>query len=186
VQQPAKSISPTHPCVNGKRRPLEIFLLRCLKLQRTVRPLAVVMTNVDPEDALEVASGQDEQPVQALGPHRSDPSFAEGVGPRCPDGGADHLQALGYERVIERTTELGVAVVDEKPERLCPLVEAEGEVPRLLGNPGAVGVGGATGEMDPPCRELLVFIELHSALVRKSSIVLARVMNPQSPGRSLG
>jgi hypothetical protein len=32
VQQPAKSISPTHPCINGKRRPLELSLLRCLKL----------------------------------------------------------------------------------------------------------------------------------------------------------
>jgi hypothetical protein len=63
VQQPAKSISPTHPCINGKRRPRELFLLRCLKLPRAVRPLAVVMMNVDPEDVLEVAPGADEQPV---------------------------------------------------------------------------------------------------------------------------
>jgi hypothetical protein len=44
-----------------------------------VRSLAVVMTNVDPEDVLEVASGEDEQPVQALRPHGSDPSLTDGV-----------------------------------------------------------------------------------------------------------
>jgi hypothetical protein len=46
------------------RRFLELFPLGCLKLQRTVRSLSVVMTNVDPEDLLEVASGEDEQPVK--------------------------------------------------------------------------------------------------------------------------
>jgi ribonuclease HI len=37
VQQPAKSISPTYRCVNGTRRTCELLLLRCSKLQRTVR-----------------------------------------------------------------------------------------------------------------------------------------------------
>jgi hypothetical protein len=74
VQQSAKSISPTHPCVSGKRRPRELFLLPCLELQRTVRSQAVVMRNVDREDVLGVASGEDEQPVQALRAHGSDPS----------------------------------------------------------------------------------------------------------------
>jgi hypothetical protein len=44
--------------------------------------------------------------------------------------------------------------MDEKPQRLCSFVEVEGEIPRLLGNPRSVGVGGAAGEMDAPCREL--------------------------------
>jgi hypothetical protein len=68
------------------------------------------MTNVDPEDVLEVASGEDEQPVQALRPHGPDPSLADGVGTRRPDGSANHLQALGRKHLIERTAELGVAV----------------------------------------------------------------------------
>ncbi len=53
-----------------------------------------------------------------------------------------------------KTAELGVAVMDEKPERLCSFVEVESEVSRLLHHPGSVGVGGATGEMDASCREL--------------------------------
>jgi hypothetical protein len=154
VQQPAKSISPTHRCVNRKRRPLELFLLWCLKLQNTVRSLSVVMMNVDLEDAPEVASGVDEQPVQALRPHGSDPSLTDSVGTRRPDGSTDHLRSVACKNLIEGTTEFVVAVMDEKPQQLCPLVEVEGEVPRLLGNPGSVGVGGATGEMDAPCGEL--------------------------------
>jgi hypothetical protein len=114
VQQPAKSISPTHLCVNGKWCFFELSSLRWLELQRTGRSLSVVMANVDLEDALEVATGEDEQPVQALGPNGSDPSLAESVGARCPDGSADHLEPFACEHVIERTAELGVAVVDEE------------------------------------------------------------------------
>ena len=154
VQQPAKSISPTHPCVNGKRCFLELFSLRWLKLQRPVRSLPVVMANVDLEDALEVATGEDEQPVQALGPDGSDPSLTERVGTRCPDGSADHVEPLGCEHVIERTAELGVKVMDEKPQRLFSFVEVEREVPRLLDHPSAVRGGRATGEVDTPGGEL--------------------------------
>jgi hypothetical protein len=140
VQQPAESISPTHRCINGKSRPFELVLLRCVKLQRAVRSLSVVMTNVDAEDALEVASGEYEQPVQAFRSHGSDPALAHGVGTRRPDGGANHPQMLSRKYLIERPAELGVAVVDEKPERMCSLVEVEGEVPRLLGNQAPSGM----------------------------------------------
>jgi hypothetical protein len=125
------------PCVNGERRPLELFLFRCLKLQRTVRAMAVVMADVDLEDALEVATGEDRQPVQALGPDRSDPSLAEGVDTRCPDGSADDLEPLDHEHLIERTAELGVAVMDEKPQRIFSFVEVKREVSRLLGHPSS-------------------------------------------------
>src|SRR5918996_198939 len=99
------------------------------------------MANVDLEDALEVAAGEDEQPVQALGPNGSDPSLADSVGARCPDGSADHFEPFACEHVIERTAEFGVAVVDEKPQRLFPFVEVERKVPRLLEHPNAVGGG---------------------------------------------
>ena len=86
--------------------------------------------------------------VQAFRPHGSDPSLIDGIGMRRPDGSANHQQALSRKHLIEGTAELCVSVVDEKPERLCPLVEVEGEVSCLLDAPGAVGVSGATGEMD--------------------------------------
>jgi hypothetical protein len=52
VQQPTKSISPTHACAIETRCLLELFLLGCLKLQGAERSLSVVVINVDPEDVL--------------------------------------------------------------------------------------------------------------------------------------
>jgi hypothetical protein len=104
-----------------ERRPLEPFLLRCLKLQRTARAMAVVMADVDIEDALEVATREDRQQSRPLGPDRSNPSLAEGVGTRRPDGVGTDLEPLDYEHLTERTAELGVAVMDAKPQRIfCP------------------------------------------------------------------
>jgi hypothetical protein len=77
------------------------------------------MANVDPEDVLEMAWGKDEQPVKALRPDDSDPSLAEGVGTRCLHWSADHLELFGRKHLIERTAELAVAVMDQKPERPC-------------------------------------------------------------------
>jgi hypothetical protein len=40
-----------------------------------VRTVGVVVLDIDPEDLLEVAAPDDQQPVQALGPHRPDPAL---------------------------------------------------------------------------------------------------------------
>ena len=47
---------------------------------------------------------------------------------------------------------LGVSVAQEEPNARQPLVD--GEVPRLLGDPGGVGVLGHAGQTNPPRREL--------------------------------
>ena len=47
-----------------------------------MRPLAVVVVDVDAEDAFEVAPIQDQQPVQALGAHGSDEALRDRVGER--------------------------------------------------------------------------------------------------------
>jgi hypothetical protein len=82
-EQSAKSTLPTHPCVSGKRRPREVFLLRCLELQRTVRSQAVVMTNVDREDVLgwrlEKMSSQSRHSVLTVRIHRSQMALARGA-----------------------------------------------------------------------------------------------------------
>jgi hypothetical protein len=114
VQQSAESISPTHRCINGKSRPSELVLLRCVKLQCAVRSLSVVMTDVDAEDALEVASGEYEQPVQAFS-HGSDPALAHGVGTRGPDGGANHPQVLSYRRSHTRSCTDAIEAFYERP-----------------------------------------------------------------------
>jgi hypothetical protein len=40
-----------------------------LQPECAVRPVAVVMLDVDPQDLVKVVAPEDQQPVQALGPH---------------------------------------------------------------------------------------------------------------------
>jgi hypothetical protein len=44
--------------------------VRRLELQRPVRPVPVVVLDIDSQDLLEAPATHDEQPVKALGPHR--------------------------------------------------------------------------------------------------------------------
>ena len=48
--------------------------------------MLVVMTNVDPEDAFEVPSVHDQDPVETFATDGADPPFDEGVRPRCVYG----------------------------------------------------------------------------------------------------
>jgi hypothetical protein len=53
--------------------------VRRLKAKRPVRPMGVVVLNVDSEHVLEVAASEDQQPVQALSAHRPDPALSVSV-----------------------------------------------------------------------------------------------------------
>jgi hypothetical protein len=53
--------------------------IRRLQPERPVRMVDVVVLDIDPQDLLEVAAPDDQQPVQALGAHRPDPTFRMGV-----------------------------------------------------------------------------------------------------------
>ena len=50
-----------------------------LGLERAVRPFAVVVVDIDVEDALEVAATEDQQPVKTLGSYGADEAFGDRV-----------------------------------------------------------------------------------------------------------
>ena len=72
------------------------------------------MLDVLGEHDFEVASPEDEHPVQALAPNRADESLGDGVGPRRPDGRLDDPAALCGEDRVEGRGELGVSVPDKE------------------------------------------------------------------------
>src|SRR5450759_4963702 len=115
--------------------------LRRLERERAVRPVPVVVTDVDAEDVVEVASVQDQNPVEAVATERSDPALGVGVSVRGPDGGGDDPDALAAKDGIEVEGELTVAVADEILEPTLSVVELHHEVARLLRYPAAVRVG---------------------------------------------
>src|SRR5665647_3021252 len=89
--------------------------------------MLVVMTDVDPEDAFEVPSIHDQDPVETFATYGADPPLDERVRARRPHRCADRPDAVGAEHLIEPSCELAVAVVDlslihiSEPTRRTPI-----------------------------------------------------------------
>ena len=85
-----------------------------LELQRPMRPVPVVVLDVESQDLLQVPATHDEQPVQALGPHRPDPALGVGVGVGCLQRRQHHLGALRPEHVVEPAAERRVTIANKE------------------------------------------------------------------------
>src|SRR5512133_3045643 len=110
------------------------------------------MDRVAAEYVLEVAAADYQQPVETLGADAADEALRVGVCLGCTDRRVDHLESFAAEDLVEGSTELAVAVVDQEPH---PLEQAgEAEVPRLLGDPVAGRVGRAARQVDASAVEL--------------------------------
>jgi len=92
-----------------------------------------------------VTATNDQQPVKALGTDGAHPTLRICVGVGCLPGCQQHFGALRAEYVVEPTAELPVTVADEEAHRPALLAEHHEQVAGLLGDPGAVGVGGHPG-----------------------------------------
>ena len=94
--------------------------------------MLVVVADVGREHSFEVASVDDQDPVEALAAYGADPPFGERVGAGCPYRCADDPDAVGAEHLVEPSCELAVAVVDQGPDWVDERLD---QVPRLLGRP---------------------------------------------------
>jgi hypothetical protein len=119
-----------------------------------VWPVAVVVVGEDAEDALEVASVHDQEPVEAFGPDGADEALGGRVRLRRSHRRLDDLDAFAGEDGVEVAGELAVAVADQEAKRSWSLLERPGELARLLGDPRSGRVGGAAGEIDAPATQL--------------------------------
>jgi hypothetical protein len=88
-----------------------------------VRPVGVVVVDVDAQNALKLLAAADQEPVEAVAADGADPAFGERVCFRCAKRGADDLDAFASEDVVEDATELAVAVVDQEAGRCRSLGE---------------------------------------------------------------
>jgi hypothetical protein len=111
-----------------------------------MRPLGVVVIDVDVEHAFEVATVEDQQPVEALGTYGSDEAFGDRVRLGRPDGCLHDPDPFAPEHLVERSGVLAVAVADQEAGSLEETGEAQ--IASLLGDPAAVRVGRATREPD--------------------------------------
>ena len=70
-----------------------------------MRSVEVVVVDVLADHTFEMATTEDEHPVEALTTNGSDEPLCEGVGTRCSNGCADNPDALGAENLIEAGSE---------------------------------------------------------------------------------
>ena len=86
-----------------------------------MRPVGVVVIDIDAQDTLELPAAADQEPVEAVAADGADPAFGERVCLGRAKRGADDLDAFGSEDLVEGAAELAVAVVDQEPGR-CRLL----------------------------------------------------------------
>ena len=101
------------------------------KFKCTMWPLAVVVIDVDAERVLEVASVEDQQPVQALRTDCSDEAFRDGVRLRRSHRSLHDPDAFAAEDLVEGAAVLAVAVADQEAD--ARFGEVKTEVACLLG-----------------------------------------------------
>src|SRR6266536_2174161 len=104
---------------------------------------AVVVTDVDAEDVVELAAADDQHSVEALAANSAHPALHESVCVRCLERCADDIDVLAREEGVEGARELGVAVMDQEPQLSIAVVELHEQVARLLQHPGGVRLAGA-------------------------------------------
>jgi hypothetical protein len=113
-----------------------------------VRPLIVVVPQVLVEHPLKMTPTPGQHPVQALGADGADPSLRGRVRPGSLHGRQQHLGTLGADTSSKLRQNFASRSCSSKAHLAPPLPEPEQQVAGLLGNPGAVRVGGHTAQMD--------------------------------------
>jgi hypothetical protein len=119
-----------------------------------MRPVTVVMIDVDAEHLLELSPADDQDPVETVTSDGADPALGKGVRFRGLEGCADHFNTLAAEDLVEALRELAVSIVDEEADRCRALRERPGELTGLLNCPRSARVCGATGQMHAPASQL--------------------------------
>ena len=91
------------------------------------------MVHLDADDALEMTSVEDQQPVETLRTDRSDEAFRDRVRLGRPDGCFHDPNLFAAEHFVERAGVLAVSVADQEAGSLKQPGEAQ--IPGLLGDP---------------------------------------------------
>src|SRR2546425_10246238 len=119
-----------------------------------MRAMGVVVRDEEVQAAFKRRTAEDQDPIEAFAPQRSDEALGVRVGPRRPNRRSDDLDALASEDLVEHAGELCVAIVDQEPSRGGSLGERPPKLAGLLGDPERVRAGGHAGQVDPARRYL--------------------------------
>jgi hypothetical protein len=102
-------------------------------------PMAVVVLYVLVNHSSEMATTEDEHPVQTFTPDSANEALSEGVCPGRSDRSSDCPDAIGTEDLVEAGRELGVAIANQEFDRPGTLGELIGQIPSLLDHHAPLG-----------------------------------------------
>jgi len=111
--------------------------------------MSVVVVDEFAEHFLELATVEDEHPVEALPTDSADKTLGEGVGPWRSDRRANDPYAVCMEDLVEAGRELGVSVTDEEPDRAGLFGQDDAQIAGLLDHPLSNGAGRDSRHVDP-------------------------------------
>jgi hypothetical protein len=86
-------------------------------------PVRVVVVDVGAQDTLKLPATADQEPIETVAADGADPAFGERVCLRGAKRGADDLDALASEDLVEDAAEFTVTVADQEPGRCRSLRE---------------------------------------------------------------
>ena len=66
-----------------------------------MRPMRVVVVDVDAKDTFKLSAAADQEPVEAVAADGAHPALGERVRLRRPEGGADDLDALATKDLVK-------------------------------------------------------------------------------------
>ncbi len=81
---------------------LSVWGVGCSEFECSVGPVGVVVLDVAGEHRLEVATPENEDPVEAVSPDGSEPTFGVGVRLGCAHRGAEDPEPFAGEHAVER------------------------------------------------------------------------------------
>ena len=79
-----------------------------------MRPMGVVVVDVDAHGAFELPAAADQEAVEAVAADGAYEAFGERICLRCAKRGTDDLDAFDAEDLVEGAAELAIAVVDRE------------------------------------------------------------------------
>lgn len=146
MDDPAQSIPPL-PCSNVAT-PLEGY--RAALLQAWVRSGPVEIIDLFAQHATPMRLIHDEELVQRLFAHGSDPTFGQGIRGGCPVGGAHDRAVFGGEDAVAARRKFRSPIMDQAAPRSRLIGQRPGQLPRWLGHPFCRRMFGAARARHPP------------------------------------
>ena len=119
-----------------------------------MRPRLVVVLEPDSQDALKVATIENQKPIDAFAPGRANVALDVRIRPGRRNRSLDHGHTVGLEHAVGATAVLVIVIVDQEPRRHAQLVELPAHIPGLLAYPLSVWPVGHREPDHPPGRQL--------------------------------